>query len=147
MIFLLSLLARLNGNKMSYTKKHQALYPKEYFHGIDLFNEQQYWEAHEAWEEIWKVSKGEQKVFYQGLIQAAAALLHYDRNNARGAHLCINNALKKLENLPTPYMSLELKSFTKELRSFLADVLETGETMLSKNIGLNHPVIVLQKQE
>ncbi|KAF0193991.1 MAG: hypothetical protein FD167_5899 [bacterium] len=130
---------------MSYTKEHQTLYPAEYFYGIDLFNKGQYWEAHEAWEEVWKVSKGEQKLFYQGLIQTAAALLHYDRNNTRGAHLCINNALKKLENLPSPYMSLELKSFTKELRSFLADVLETSEATLSKNIGLNHPPIVLQE--
>ncbi len=133
------------GVKMSYTKEHQTLYPAEYFYGIDLFNKGQYWEAHEAWEEVWKVSKGEQKLFYQGLIQTAAALLHYDRNNTRGAHLCINNALKKLENLPSPYMSLELKSFTKELRSFLADVLETSEATLSKNIGLNHPPIVLQE--
>lgn len=130
---------------MSYNKEHKTLYPTEYFHGIDLFNKGQYWEAHEAWEEVWKVSKGEQKLFYQGLIQTAAALLHYDRNNTRGAHLCINNALKKLENLPSPYMSLELKLFTKELRSFLADVLETNETTLSKNIGLNHPLIVLQE--
>ncbi|MBI4853887.1 MAG: DUF309 domain-containing protein [Acidobacteria bacterium] len=130
---------------MFYTKEHQALYPKEYFEGIDLFNKGKYWHAHEAWEHIWKESKGEKKLFYQGLIQVAAALFHYEKNNARGAHLCINNALKKLETLPSPYMSLELKSFTKELRNFLADVLETSETILGENLNLTYPLIVLQE--
>ena len=126
-------------------EKYKQLYSTEYLTGIELFNQRKYWEAHEAWEEIWKHAKGSEKLFYQGLIQAAAALLHYDRNNTRGAHLCINNSLKKLENLPTPYMSLELNSLCKNLRTFLADVIENGETMLSKNIALPHPTIVLEE--
>lgn len=131
--------------QISYTEKHQTLYPKEYFQGIDLFNEGHYWHAHEAWEIVWKHSKGDEKLFYQALIQTAAALLHYGKNNARGAHLCINNALRKLENLPTTYMSLEIKSFINTLRNFLADVLETGETSLSKNLNLAHPLIILEE--
>lgn len=126
-------------------EKYSELYSIEYLTGIELFNQRKYWEAHEAWEEIWKNAKGDEKLFYQGLIQAAAALLHYDRNNTRGAHLCINNSLKKLENLPTPYMSLELNRLCKNLRIFLDDVVENGETMLSKNIALPHPIIVLEE--
>lgn len=130
---------------MAYSFEHQKLYPKEYLEGIDLFNDQKYWEAHEAWEEIWREAKGEEKLFYQALIQAAAALLHYDRRNNRGAHLCIKNSLTKLEKLPTPFKSLELKAFINELQNFLGDVLENGETMVSKNIDLLHPKIILQE--
>src|SRR3981081_2459548 len=53
-------------------------------HGIDLFNSGRYWEAHEAWEEVWMPDrKGPDASFYKGLIQIAAGCLHYSRHNRR----------------------------------------------------------------
>ena len=48
-----------------------------YLHGIDLFNHGCYWEAHEAWEDLWLPLPKEStlRIFIQGLIQASAALL------------------------------------------------------------------------
>lgn len=55
-------------------------------HGIELFNSGNYWEAHEAWEEVWMPDrKGPDAAFYKGLIQVAAGCLHYGRRNRRGA--------------------------------------------------------------
>ena len=54
-------------------------------HGIELFNQGLYWEAHEAWEETWMPDrKGPDSGFYKGLIQVAAGCLHYGRHNRRG---------------------------------------------------------------
>ena len=54
--------------------------------GIDLYNAGRYWDAHEAWEEAWMPDrKGPEGGFYKGLIQVAAANLHYQRRNRRGA--------------------------------------------------------------
>ncbi len=54
--------------------------------GIDLFNTGRYWDAHEAWEEVWMPDrKGPDAGFYKGLIQVAAGCLHYERRNRRGA--------------------------------------------------------------
>ena len=60
-------------------------HPDFFENGIDLFNEGRFFECHEAWEEVWKRSDGEQKLFYQGLIQAAVAILHAQRGNLQGA--------------------------------------------------------------
>ncbi|MEE2855889.1 MAG: DUF309 domain-containing protein [Planctomycetota bacterium] len=48
-----------------------------YLHGVDLFNHQFYWEAHEAWEHRWlPLADGDpRRTHLQGLIQASAALL------------------------------------------------------------------------
>jgi hypothetical protein len=48
-----------------------------YLHGIDLFNHQFYWEAHEAWEHRWLPLADDDllRTHLQGLIQASAALL------------------------------------------------------------------------
>jgi uncharacterized protein len=54
--------------------------------GVELFNNGEYWHAHEVWEEEWTPDrKGPDSGFYKGLIQVAAGCLHYTRHNRRGA--------------------------------------------------------------
>src|SRR5207247_8876718 len=50
-----------------------------------LFNAGEFWLAHEALETVWRsmIKEDEARVF-QGLIQAAAALLHRGRGNRHG---------------------------------------------------------------
>ncbi len=55
--------------------------------GVALFNHQQYWHAHEAWEQVWLKAGEPEATFYKGLIQTAAALVHWQRGNLRGLHL------------------------------------------------------------
>jgi len=53
-----------------------------------LFNDGEYWLAHEALETIWRsiIREGDPEAarVWQGLIQAAAALLHDERGNRHG---------------------------------------------------------------
>ena len=49
-------------------------YDPLYLKGIEFFNACDYFEAHEAWEELWTDYRGELRRFYQGLIQVAVAL-------------------------------------------------------------------------
>ena len=46
-----------------------------YLEGMDLFNQGYYWEAHQAWEDIWKVMGrgGSEAQLLQGLIKVAAS--------------------------------------------------------------------------
>lgn len=131
----------------AYNNEHRAIYPAAYLAGIELFNEQRYYEAHEAWEDIWRESQGDVRLFYQGLIQAAAALLHYDRNNLVGTKLCMTNALKKLDTLGTEFMSLQVASFSQQLREFVIDAWHYDEqsrlALLSQNSDQPHPQIIL----
>jgi uncharacterized protein len=54
--------------------------------GVELFNAGRYWEAHEAWEQVWIPDRqGPDRGFHKGLIQVAAGCLHYRRRNRRGA--------------------------------------------------------------
>ncbi len=52
-----------------------AAYPPLYLKGIECFNECDFYESHEVWEELWTEYRGPSRKFYQGLIQAAVALL------------------------------------------------------------------------
>jgi hypothetical protein len=93
--------------------------PDFYGEGIDLFNEGRFFECHEAWEEIWKRSDGELKLFYQGLIQAAVAILHAQRGNLEGARSLYDKASAKLDPVPPEHMGLAIGELRAELSRFI----------------------------
>ena len=65
--------------------------------GCHYFNEGKYFEAHEAWEEIWVEAYGPRKYFLQGLIQAAVSLHHATNQNWAGTRKLSASALDYLE--------------------------------------------------
>lgn len=56
--------------------------PAGYYRYFELFNAEEFWEAHEALEEIWKETDND--LFLRGLIVFAAAFVHVQRNNPSG---------------------------------------------------------------
>jgi len=64
--------------------------------GIALFNQELFFECHEALEEAWLEASGGQKTFLQGLIQLAVALHHLRRENVNGAARLLAAGIEKL---------------------------------------------------
>ena len=65
--------------------------------GINLFNEQRFFEAHEEWEQEWRLMReGDDKTFFQGLILAAGAFIHYTRHECSGAKELLGRSLSSL---------------------------------------------------
>lgn len=109
----------------SYDEGHRQVYPREYLEGIDHFNAGRYFEAHEAWEQVWLRSSGDRKVFYQMLIQAAVGLHHRQRGNVAGALGMYKAVVAKLEQLPSVCMSLDLVDFADQFRTRMAGLEQT----------------------
>ena len=91
--------------------------------GIDLFNAGRFFECHEAWEQAWLRSAGGDKLFYQGMIQAAVAILHAQRGNLPGSRTLWTKAIDKLGPLPPSYMGIALQELRQELERFFDAVL------------------------
>src|SRR3989442_14609777 len=70
----------------------------------DLFNGGQYWLAHEALETVWRSILRDGNVdaarVWQGLIQAAAALLHRERGNRHRVAALGGAAVEKVAGPP-----------------------------------------------
>jgi predicted metal-dependent hydrolase len=77
-----------------------------------------------VWEEIWKHSAGEEKLFYQGIIQAAAAMVHVQRGNPIGAESMYQKALAKLDPLPARHMGIALAELLSAMREFFARAID-----------------------
>ena len=104
-----------------------------YLSGIRLFNQRQFWESHEAWEEIWLHCDGIQSEFLQGLIQAAAALLKYQRNEFPPALRLCNTALGRLRQCPDIYMGLNVRAFELALEACMQPVLYGQNTPIENS--------------
>jgi len=87
----------------------------------ELFNHGEYWLAHEALETVWRsiIKEDEARVF-QGLIQAAAALLHRSRGNRHGTIVVGAAALQRLAGPERPDVEFETIQFRAQLSRALA---------------------------
>lgn len=96
-----------------------------FYEGIRLFNEKDFFEAHETWEDIWVMATGVRAKFYQGLIQAAVTLEHMRRENPPGVQRVWTTTLQKFEVVPTDvYMGLNIPKFLDGIRPVIAPILE-----------------------
>ncbi|MCC7407814.1 MAG: DUF309 domain-containing protein [Phycisphaeraceae bacterium] len=94
--------------------------------GLRLFNEGEWFKAHEAWEEAWKLAFGPRnprKLFYQTLIQTAVTLEHVRRGNPRGVRSMYASVREKFERLPGRYMGVDLGRLHEDLRGAIGEVL------------------------
>ncbi len=89
---------------------------------MELFNAGRYFEAHEAWEEVWNAAEGPERRFLQGLIQAAVAMHHYQNRNPEGAISLASKALGKLNTCPASFAGIDLGAFRTQFAAWLQAV-------------------------
>jgi predicted metal-dependent hydrolase len=92
---------------------------EEHLEGIRLFNSGHYWHAHEQWEHCWLRSTEPERTFYKGIIQAAAALVHWQRGNPRGVYLNWVKSRPKLVALPAHMHQIHLAQLISEMDAFV----------------------------
>jgi len=88
--------------------------------GIDLFNQERFWEAHEVLEEIWHPATGVERDIIQGLILTAAALVHYQKNENAVCVSILGRAREKLGTLDD-FNGLDIKRLKAGIEQILSD--------------------------
>ena len=87
--------------------------------GIDLFNEERFWESHEMLERIWHPAKGVEREIIQGIILTAAALVHAQKDRNETSLGMLRKAENKLGNAES-YEGINLR----HIRQRINDILE-----------------------
>jgi uncharacterized protein len=94
-----------------------------YARGIELFNERQFYDAHEIWEDVWRESIGYEKKFLQGLIQAAVALHHHSTGNLVGACSLLERSRRNLAVYPEGFGGIRLTALILSLAAWRESLL------------------------
>jgi len=76
--------------------------------GIQLFNEERFWESHEALESAWRRASGSDKEILQGIILLAAALVHLQKNEIAVTLSVMGRAQSKLASHHSEHFGINI---------------------------------------
>lgn len=100
--------------------------------GVRLFNQGEYYRCHDAFEEVWQKKSGEERYYYQGLIQIAVALFKIkEEGNWRGAVALLSKGKNHLEAVDPARVELDLE----RLKSESGQILEKLKSLGPQRIG------------
>jgi len=102
----------------------------EYLHGIALFNQGKFFDAHEALEDVWRAAPIEEKKTWQGLVQVAVALHHFSTGNRVGMRSVLLRAMKNLGGHPRDFHGIQVPRLLKSLAHWL-DAFDKGSQLPS----------------
>lgn len=112
-----------------------------YHEGIRLFNEHDFFEAHEVWEDIWHMAYGTKHEFYQGMIQCAVALEHYRRSNPRGVVSLFKSYQRHFQHVPSMFMGLDVRAFLEAMQRTLKPVIALDPLPARGGIELDYSTV------
>jgi len=119
---------------------------REYERGWRLFNEQEYWHAHEAWENVWKRRPEESRIFFQGIIQLAAALhLLMVKRRYGGMMGNFEKAEKKLRLFPPCFLGVDVNKLLSFIAIARKEILRIGSGSLELFNRQLLPVVAVQR--
>ncbi len=102
-------------------------YDDRFLKGVGYFNECDFFEAHDAWEELWADYQGPARKFYQGLIQVAVCLHHFGNGNIRGAKKLYFGCRGYLDEYLPFYEGVDLERLLSQLEKCCAEILASTE--------------------
>ncbi|MEK6562692.1 MAG: DUF309 domain-containing protein, partial [Candidatus Binatota bacterium] len=81
-----------------------------------------FFECHETLEEVWWEEHGEDRLFYQGIIQIAVGYLKLEEGVLIGSIKLWRSGLEKLAAYPPVHMGVKLDSLIQEVKANLKEV-------------------------
>lgn len=82
--------------------------------GLELFNQREYFDAHEVLETAWREEPGPVRELYRGILQIAVAYLHITRNNYPGAVKMFMRSRTWLAPFPDRCRGIDLAGFRRD---------------------------------
>lgn len=87
--------------------------------GIFYFNNERFWECHEAFEGVWNQCLGREKDLVQGIVLVAVAFAHGQKNDQGIGIGMLSRALEKLGDSPSMYNGINvdrIRTKSKEMQ-------------------------------
>lgn len=86
--------------------------------GIELFNRGEFFEAHEALEDVWRAAPVEHKKRLQGLVQIAVALHHHSTGNLAGMRSVMERGVQNLAEEPGDLCGVKVTELLQSLAAW-----------------------------
>ena len=100
---------------------------------IDLFNNQEWYEAHDAFEDIWNDLVGDERQIIQGILQVSVSQFHLNKGNVNGAMILLGEGLGRIRNRVSDDLEIDLILLCRSLESLL-NKLHTKEPLNQSDV-------------
>ena len=85
--------------------------------GIEYFNSEYFFEAHDAFEEIWMDIRGNDRRFFQGLVQVSTGFYHLRMRNLDGGVSQLAKGVEKLNAFLPTHHNVDLDRLLTEVKA------------------------------
>jgi predicted metal-dependent hydrolase len=121
-------------------------YDPRYVEGIERFNRQEFFEAHEVWEQVWLEQEPPAKNFYKGLIQVAVGLHHFRKGNTRGIRKLYFSSRKYLQEFLPEFQGIDVGQLLSDMDSCCREVANSQEEVPTGKFAPERaPVLELER--
>ena len=86
---------------------------------LNFFNNHAWYEAHDAFEEIWNSVNGEERQVIQGILQVSVSQFHLSKGNLNGATILLGEGLGRIKTRTKIKLGIDLESFCLCLEKLL----------------------------
>ena len=86
---------------------------------VNLFNNNEWYEAHDAFEEIWNSVDGDERQVIQGILQVSVSQFHLSKGNLNGATILLGEGLGRIKTRTKINLGIDLESFCRCLEDLL----------------------------
>ena len=94
-------------------------YKDSLFVALNLFNNHDWYEAHDAFEEIWNSLYGDERQVIQGILQVSVSQFHLSKGNLNGATILLGEGLGRIRSRTKINLGIDLESFCSCLENLL----------------------------
>ena len=108
---------------------------------LNLFNNQKWYEAHDAFEDIWNILDGDERQIIQGILQVSVSQFHLSKGNYNGATILLGEGLGRIKNRTNINLGIDLEALCKFLEKLLIKLQYREE--LNEN---DKPYLVLKEK-
>ena len=96
--------------------------------GLNHYRSNDYFEAHESWEDLWSDYYLEDRKFVQGLIQLAVSFVHLGNGNMNGAKSLLNKSTEKFKLFSGIHRDIDVKQLLDQINNVKNAYEDLGDT-------------------
>jgi len=111
--------------------------------GITLFNNADFFAAHDFFEDLWMEAKNEDKLFFQGLVQVSVGCYHFICGNFKGSKSQLLKSLGKLNLYQPVHYKVNICKFVLDIKKLIELISQLDELNNFKITSIMLPRIKL----
>ncbi len=92
--------------------------------GIKLFNQADFFAAHDFFEELWMEAKKEEKMFFQGMVQVSVGCYHFICGNLKGSQSQLIKSISKLNMYRPKYYNIDICKLISKIEKLSSTITE-----------------------